>query len=151
MPFALGGKAVVYVTAISQETKEFRPQVSARFGGFEGSGITDQDEAIACTRFKNIETFRRVHESNRAFNRRIPRPRLRFRITDFITAKRTWAVRAHNRECLLCSRSQCCREVEPSFKCVSLNFFITSKSLTDANISDRSTRRLREAYQRWRN
>ena len=62
MPLALDRKSIEYMAAIFQEVKKFRPQIPGRFGGFEGSGITYKDETIACTRNKNVETFRGVHE-----------------------------------------------------------------------------------------
>jgi len=66
MLFALDWKAIIYMATVLQETKEFRPQLPARFGGFESLGITYQDEAVARTRYKNVQTFGRVHEPNRA-------------------------------------------------------------------------------------
>ena len=66
MALTLDGYSIVYMTASSQESKNLGPECLPRgvAGVAERLSVANHDEAIACTREENVDTFRGEHEAD---------------------------------------------------------------------------------------
>ena len=57
-------KAIVDVLSLVQHREELLPEHSSSPGFEERVRVSDQNQPIPCTREKDIETLRGIHESN---------------------------------------------------------------------------------------